>query len=194
MGILVTVTGRLTREPEQRQTQNGGSYALISVAGNNGYGDQQETYYFGASIYGKRADTILTNYHKGDLVLLNGKYSEYQGNDGNTYKALHYATVEMLNHRNQYGQPNNGYNNTPSNSPQSAPRGNLNNQWGNNQNQGQNGLNGQNGANSDPFAGQPQSFKDQALANQDQPVDTTDLPFANPQEQSAGDQVQDVPF
>ena len=108
MGILVTVTGRLTREPEQRQTQNGGSYALISVAGNNGYGDQQETYYFGASIYGKRADTVLTNYHKGDLVLLNGQNSEYQGNDGNTYKALRYATVEMLNHRNQ---PNNGYNN-----------------------------------------------------------------------------------
>lgn len=166
MGILVTVTGRLTREPEQRQTQNGGSYALISVAGNNGYGDQQETYYFGASIYGKRADTVLTNYHKGNLVLLNGQYSEYQGNDGNTYKALRYATVEMLNHRNQpqqqangwgqadtswnatnnfnsvngnqYGQPNNGYNNTPSNSPQNASQGNLDNQWGNNQNQGQN--------------------------------------------------------
>lgn len=135
MGILVTVTGRLTREPEQRQTQNGGSYALISVAGNNGYGDQQETYYFGASIYGKRADTVLTNYHKGDLVLLNGQYSEYQGNDGNTYKALRYATVEMLNHRNQ---PNNGYNNPPANSPQNATQGNLDNQWGNNQNQGQN--------------------------------------------------------
>ncbi len=167
MGILVTVTGRLTREPEQRQTQNGGSYALISVAGNNGYGDQQESYYFGASIYGKRADTVLTNYHKGDLVLLNGKYSEYQGNDGNTYKALRYATVEMLNHRNQpqqqangwgqagtswnatnnfnsvnsnqYGQPNNGYDNTPSNSPQNAPQDNLNSQWGNNQNSSQNG-------------------------------------------------------
>ncbi|WP_304250531.1 single-stranded DNA-binding protein [Limosilactobacillus gastricus] len=177
MGILVTVTGRLTREPEQRQSQNGGSYALISVAGNEGYGEQQETYYFGASIYGKRAETVLTNYHKGDLVLLNGQYSEYQGNDGNTYKALRYATVEMLNHRNQpqqqangwgqadtswnatnnynsvtgnqYGQPNNGYNNTPSNSPQNAPQGNLNNQWGNNQNQGQNAsqtnLDGQNG-------------------------------------------------
>lgn len=169
MGILVTVTGRLTREPEQRQTRNGGSYALISVAGNEGYGEQQETYYFGASIYGKRAETVLQNYHKGDLVLLHGQYSEYQGNDGNTYKALRYATVEMLNHRNQpqqqqangWGQADtswttnnfnsvngnqNGYSNnglavSPSGSPQNSPQGNLGPQRGNYRNQGQNGSN-----------------------------------------------------
>lgn len=84
--------------------------------------------------------------------------------------------------------------NALANSPQNAPQGNLGNQWGNNRSSSQNGLGGQNGANADPFAGQPQSFKNQALANQDQPVDTTDLPFANPQGQSAGDQVQDAPF
>lgn len=166
MGILVTVTGRLTREPEQRQSQNGGSYALISVAGNEGYGEQQETYYFGASIYGKRAETVLQNYHKGDLVLLHGQYSEYQGNDGNTYKALRYATVEMLNHRNQpqqqqtsgWGQADtswttnnfnsvngnqNGYSNnglaaSPSGSPQNSPQGNLGPQRGNYRNSTQN--------------------------------------------------------
>lgn len=68
----------------------------------------------------------------------------------------------------------------------------------NNQNSNQNGLNGQNEANSDPFAGQSQLFKDlfkdQALANQGQPVDTANLPFDNPQGQSAGDQIQEVPF
>lgn len=75
---------------------------------------------------------------------------------------------------------------TPTNPFQNGPQGNLGNQWGNNQNSNQNGLNGQNGANNDPLAGQPQSFKDQALANQDQPVDTDSLPF--------GDQVKDAPF
>lgn len=104
--------------------------------------------------------------------------------------------ADNFNHVNGGSGSNFGGDNfsTPTNSPQNTPQGNSVNQWGNNQNSKQNGLNGQNGANNDPLAGQPQSFKDQALANQDQPVDTASLPFGNPQGQSAGNQIKEVPF
>lgn len=97
MSIKVTVIGHLTRNPEQRNTQNGGQYVSVSVAGNEGYGQRQETFYFSGDIYGKRGQSVL-GYQKGDLVCLSGHLHEYQGQNGQVYKALKYAEIEFLRH------------------------------------------------------------------------------------------------
>lgn len=96
MSIKVTVIGHLTRNPEQRNTQNGGQYVSVSVAGNEGYGQSRETFYFSSSIYGKRGQSVL-GYQKGDLVSLSGHLHEYQGQNGQIHKALNYAEIELLN-------------------------------------------------------------------------------------------------
>ncbi|MCT3429433.1 single-stranded DNA-binding protein [Limosilactobacillus fermentum] len=162
MSVTVTLVGRLARDPEQRQSNNGNSYLQVSVAGNEGYGDSQETFFFSARFFGKRADSIAS-YRKGDLVRLDGHLHEYTSQNGKTYKELQYADIELLQRKhpqnnqqggypqgNQFNQPQSQpqqapqqapqsqqFNNTPSDPQQSqtAPQGN---QMGNYTSQGQN--------------------------------------------------------
>ena len=117
MSVRVTVTGHLTNDPQQRQAQNGNQYTTVSVAGNEHSRNGDEAFYFGAMFFGKRGETVL-NYHKGDLVSMTGHLHEYQGNDGNTYKQLNYAEIELLHQKQNQQQSNNNqanYNQQPSN-------------------------------------------------------------------------------
>lgn len=163
MSVTVTLVGRLARDPEQRQSNNGNSYYLqVSVAGNEGYGDNQETFFFSARFFGKRADSVVS-YRKGDLVRLDGHLHEYTSQNGKTYKELQYAEIELLQRKypqnnqpggypqgNQFNQPQSQPQQAPQQSPQSqqfsntpsdpqqaqtAPQGN---QMGNYPNQGNN--------------------------------------------------------
>lgn len=106
MSVRVTVTGHLTNDPQQRQAQSGNQYTTVSVAGNEHSRNGDEAFYFGAMFFGKRGETVM-NYHKGDLVSMTGHLHEYQGNDGNTYKQLNYAEIELLHQKQSQQQPNN---------------------------------------------------------------------------------------
>lgn len=105
MSVRVTVTGRLTSDPQQRQAQNGNSYTTLSVAGNEHNRDEDESFFFGAMFFGKRGETVA-GYHKGDLVSMTGHLHEYQGNDGKTYKQLNYAEIELLQRKQPVLGPN----------------------------------------------------------------------------------------
>lgn len=121
MSVTVTLVGRLARDPEQRQSNNGNGYLQVSVAGNEGYGDSQETFFFSARFFGKRADSVAS-YRKGDLVRLDGHLHEYTSQNGKVYKELQYADIELLQRKNN--QFNGGYN-TPQNNHQGGyPQGN----------------------------------------------------------------------
>ena len=132
MSVTVTLIGRLTRDPEQRQSNNGNSYLQVSVAGNEGYGDNQETFFFSARFFGKRADSVAS-YRKGDLVRLdghlheytsqNGKtYKEYTSQNGKTYKELQYADIELLQRKYPQNNQQGGYPQVKFNQPQSQPQ------------------------------------------------------------------------
>lgn len=162
MSVTVTLVGRLARDPEQRQSNNGNSYLQVSVAGNEGYGDNQETFFFSARFFGKRVDSVAS-YRKGDLVRLDGHLHEYTSQNGKTYKELQYADIELLQRKypqnnqqggypqgNQFNQPQSQpqqapqqapqsqqFNNTPS-APQQAQTAPQGNQMGNYPNQGKN--------------------------------------------------------
>lgn len=181
MSVTVTLVGRLARDPEQRQSNNGNSYLQVSVAGNEGYGDSQETFFFSARFFGKRVDSVAS-YRKGDLVRLDGHLHEYTSQNGKTYKELQYADIELLQRKypqnnqqggypqgNQFNQPQSQpqqapqqtpqsqqFNNTPS-APQQAQTAPQGNQMGNHTSQGQNA---------------PQGFN-----NPDQGYNQNSLPF-----------------
>ena len=166
MSVTVTLVGRLARDPEQRQSNNGNGYLQVSVAGNEGYGDNQETFFFSARFFGKRADSVAS-YRKGDLVRLDGHLHEYTSQNGKTYKELQYAEIELLQRKhpqsnqqggypqgNQFNQPQSQpqqepqqapqsqqFNNTPS-APQQAQTAPQGNNMGNYPNQPQNGSQG----------------------------------------------------
>ena len=126
MSVTVTLVGRLARDPEQRQSNNGNSYSQVSVAGNEGYGGNQETFFFSARFFGKRADSIAS-YRKGDLVRLDGHLHEYTSQNGKTYKELQYADIELLQRKypqnsQQGGYPQGNQFNQPQSQPQQAPQ------------------------------------------------------------------------
>ncbi|MEN2245281.1 single-stranded DNA-binding protein [Limosilactobacillus fermentum] len=125
MSVTVTLVGRLARDPEQRQSNNGNSYLQVSVAGNEGYGNSQETFFFSARFFGKRADTVAS-YRKGDLVRLDGHLHEYTSQNGKVYKELQYADIELLQRKNN--QFNGGYNAPQNNQQGGYPQGNQFNQ------------------------------------------------------------------
>lgn len=125
MSVTVTLVGRLARDPEQRQSNNGNSYLQVSVAGNEGYGDSQETFFFSARFFGKRADSVAS-YRKGDLVRLDGHLHEYTSQKGKVYKELQYADIELLQRKNN--QFNGGYNAPQNNQQGGYPQGNQFNQ------------------------------------------------------------------
>ena len=122
MSVTVTLVGRLARDPEQRQSNNGNSYYLqVSVAGNEGYGDNQETFFFSARFFGKRADSVAS-YRKGDLVRLDGHLHEYTSQNGKTYKELQYAEIELLQRKYPQNNQQGGYPQVKFNQPQSQPQ------------------------------------------------------------------------
>lgn len=120
MSVTVTLVGRLARDPEQRQSNNGNSYLQVSVAGNEGYGDNQETFFFSARFFGKRADSVVS-YRKGDLVRLDGHLHEYTSQNGKTYKELQYAEIELLQRKYPQNNQQDGYPQVKFNQPQSQP-------------------------------------------------------------------------
>lgn len=121
MSVTVTLVGRLARDPEQRQSNNGNSYLQVSVAGNEGYGDSQETFFFSARLFGKRADSVAS-YRKGDLVRLDGHLHEYTSQNGKTYKELQYAEIELLQRKYPQNNQQGGYPQVKFNQPQSQPQ------------------------------------------------------------------------
>ena len=80
MKILIA-TGRLTREPTERETSTGNKMATINIACNNPDGS---TDFFGFVAWGKQAEFILKYLHKGYAVLINAdpKNNNYTRKDG----------------------------------------------------------------------------------------------------------------
>jgi single-strand DNA-binding protein len=85
------ITGRLTRDAEQRFLPSGKAVLQFSVANNTGIAENQQTHYFDCSLFGKRAEGKLKDYMpKGTAVLVEGEISlnTFQKNDGSTGASL----------------------------------------------------------------------------------------------------------
>ena len=76
--ITAQITGNVTKDPELKQTPDGGQVAKLSVAvkqkgqKKNGEWVDRKPWYVDAEIWGRDAAKVVEKFRKGDYVLLTG--------------------------------------------------------------------------------------------------------------------------
>lgn len=78
---IITITGNVGKDPEQRTTQGGDSVTSFSVGVRQGWGDRASTNWYRCSVWGKRGDTIRQHLRKGTKATVIGELTigEYNG-------------------------------------------------------------------------------------------------------------------
>lgn len=84
----ITIMGRLTADPELRQTESGISVISFGIACERSYvtkGKERETDFFNVSAWRSTADFISQYFQKGDAIIIDGalqsrKYTDKEGN------------------------------------------------------------------------------------------------------------------
>lgn len=81
---IITIKGRLTRDPEQKQTQTGTSVAKFAVAVNRKF-EKEKAEFFNCTAFGKTADFVIKYFSKGQEIVLSGRMEndKYQDKTGN---------------------------------------------------------------------------------------------------------------
>ena len=85
---VITIGGRLTKEPELRTTQTGISVCGFSVAVERDFaaqGQQKETDFFDCVAWRQGAEFVSKYFHKGDMILVTGRMQarDWTDNNGN---------------------------------------------------------------------------------------------------------------
>jgi len=72
---IVTLTGRLTADPQSRKA---GQYDLVefSLAVDDGFGDKKKTFFFDCMAWGKTGEAMKQFTSKGSMVGVNGKLQQ----------------------------------------------------------------------------------------------------------------------
>lgn len=81
---VVTLLGRLGKDPELKTSKADKSFALFSIATNDGYGDNKKTNWHNCICFGKTAELISQYVSKGDLLSVSGSI-EYSEKDDKRY-------------------------------------------------------------------------------------------------------------
>lgn len=81
---LITIKGRLTKEPEMQVTSAGKEFTRISVAVNRRW-NREETDFFTVTAWGKTAAFLVAYFSKGQEILLTGemrnnRWTDKEGN------------------------------------------------------------------------------------------------------------------
>ncbi|MCL4114966.1 UNVERIFIED_CONTAM: hypothetical protein GTU68_062001 [Idotea baltica] len=129
----VTILGRLGNDPEVRTTQNGTTVATLSIATNDGYGDNLTTEWHRIVVFGKGAEAIQKYTRKGSQLFIEGRLrtSKYQDKNGNTQYSTDIiaSSFEFIGGGSQSGDSNYQNNNSNySNNNQQANNNNFNKQ------------------------------------------------------------------
>ena len=100
-----SVIGRMTRDLNERSfayTSNGKACLNISIAVNDGYGDNQYTSYFDVVVWGKTAENIKPYLGKGKQICINGRLRQdrWESNGQKNSRVVIVAeTVQLLGGR-----------------------------------------------------------------------------------------------
>lgn len=78
---IITITGRLGKDAEQKQTRGGDDVTSFSVAVDQGYGQNKSSNWFRVSLWGKRGASLAPYLLKGAQLTVVGELTigEYQG-------------------------------------------------------------------------------------------------------------------
>jgi len=179
---VVSLTGRLTRDSELRQTPTGSSVLNFSIANNKGKkkdGDnwvEQEPNYFNIILWGRQGEVLQQYLIKGKQVAVSGRLQQrsYQTQDGAKRSVVEIVADNVLLCS---GQTSGGYNNyqnqvTSENQSNPAPKANL----------------------SSNFGAEPTKKFEEPSSNFDaEPTKEVDDPFSS-SVQSSPDPDEDIPF
>ena len=76
---VITMVGRLTRDPELRRTNSGtsvGSFTLACDDGRKGPNGEKQTVFIDCALFGKQAETLMKFFHKGSLIGITGRLTQ----------------------------------------------------------------------------------------------------------------------
>ena len=86
---VVTVSGRLVRDPELKTTPNGHTVASFRIANNT----LKKTNFFDVSLWGKPAETLVEYAEKGRWISLSGRMEQDEWEDKEGNKRTSYSIV-----------------------------------------------------------------------------------------------------
>lgn len=91
---ILTITGYLSRDAEQRQTRDGTAITNWNVPVKQGWGENERTNWFRVAIFGKRAD-FAAKCRKGEFVVVTGELTigEYDGKPQYEIRANDFQSV-----------------------------------------------------------------------------------------------------
>ena len=128
----VIIMGRLTRDPELRQTPSGVAVCRISVAVDRQYKNQQtgerETDFIDCTAWRQTAEFITRYFHKGNMILVEGnlRNNNYEKDGVKHYSMVVYVDnvsfCESKNSSQGGGYGDGGYQGGYNQPPQQAPR------------------------------------------------------------------------
>ena len=81
---VVTLTGRLGKDPEFQTSKNGNGFVKFSIATNDGYGDNKKVNWHNCTAFGKSAEIISKYVKKGSEICVSGSI-DYNKNDDKIY-------------------------------------------------------------------------------------------------------------
>lgn len=86
----VNILGRMVASPELRATQSGKYVTGFTIAVNDGWGDNQKTYYVDCVAWQKSAELIAQHFPKGARISITGKLTtrQYEDKAGNKRKSV----------------------------------------------------------------------------------------------------------
>jgi single-strand DNA-binding protein len=92
---VLTITGNLGKDV-RLGSAGGTAVANFSVAVRSGYGDKEQTIWVDCSLWGKQAESKLTDYLlKGQQVAVSGEMGTRE-HEGKTYITLRVSSVDLI--------------------------------------------------------------------------------------------------
>ena len=90
MPAFITITARLARPPEVRETNSGTTICNLTLPNDTGWGDNKTTTWWTCTLFGKRAEAAAKHLDKGQWVTINGEPSlrKYTKRDGTEAQSL----------------------------------------------------------------------------------------------------------
>lgn len=101
----ITIIGRLTKCPEQRQTKNGTNYIEFTIADNYYFAGENKVMFHRCHCFGKIAN-VLSKSKKGSSVMVSGKMNEYDYNE-KKYHIILVGTFDFVSFGNNEKNENN---------------------------------------------------------------------------------------
>lgn len=85
--------GRLTSDPELRETASGHQVANFTLAVDRGYGENKKTDFFPVQAWNGLAETIAKHFGKGSQIIVSGQLQNRQWEDN---KGSKHTTTELI--------------------------------------------------------------------------------------------------